>query len=365
MIKKSVILILVLLLCLSTVIAIDYTTKFNPFTGKLDYVWDGVLGTVNLNGTSLFGEVTGLINSTIVGDDTHLHKAANVTDFSAAADLRIGLNPNNFVNSTHNYNTTQFEQQTGAGNFLGIIYSWFANTVSLFTNNTINRSAVLYGDVTGNLNGTVITDNSHSLNANNITAGTFGTGNFTFAGNVSLNNQTLTRANTILGSDSFIRIGDVTQTSGHTLTANDDLLATGKLEVDGVIYGDGGAEFTSNVKWFDGNEINMGTGDDVQILYSAVQTPDNLFTGVGQDGRALVIAEAADKAFDFAHALQTNPTLFIHSANQNTAQWIGLTHNGRNGVISTGTGNISVNSQNVTDVECIVFKSGGKMCSGT
>ena len=46
--------------------------------------------------------------------------------------------------------------------------------------------------------------------------------------------------------------------------------------------------------------------------------------------------------FALAQALQTHPTLFIHSANQSTTQWLGFTHNATNGVISVGTGNISL-----------------------
>lgn len=57
-----------------------------------------------------------------------------------------------------------------------------------------------------------------------------------------------------------------------------------------------------------------------------------------------MIAEVADRAFNFAHATQTDPALFIHSHNQSTTEWVGLTHNGAMGSISTGIGPVALKS---------------------
>lgn len=80
------------------------------------------------------------------------------------------------------------------------------------------------------------------------------------------------------------------------------------------------------------------------VKYSLEQTPDALMLGTGSISRGLVVCDYASVLFDFAHPLQTNPTIFVHSAAQNTSQWLGLTHDGTNGVISTGTGSVSVSS---------------------
>lgn len=74
------------------------------------------------------------------------------------------------------------------------------------------------------------------------------------------------------------------------------------------------------------------------------QTPDTAGLWTGSTGNSWLIAEVADRTFDFAHAAQTNPTLFIHSANQSTTQWLGLTHDGTNAVITTGAGAVNIPS---------------------
>lgn len=76
------------------------------------------------------------------------------------------------------------------------------------------------------------------------------------------------------------------------------------------------------------------------LSWRTSQTPDTGFLATGSTGNSWLIAEAGDVTFDFAHALQTNPTLFVHSANQNTTQWISITHNATDGVINTGTGGV-------------------------
>lgn len=87
----------------------------------------------------------------------------------------------------------------------------------------------------------------------------------------------------------------------------------------------------------------FGTGEDAGIRYSTSQTPDSWQFGVSADSRAMLLIELADfGAFDFAHALQTNPTLFIHSATQSTTEWISFTHNVTDGVIDCGTGTLNL-----------------------
>jgi len=102
----------------------------------------------------------------------------------------------------------------------------------------------------------------------------------------------------------------------------------------------GGTVVNNGITYNDDIYAIFGTGVDTEIGYNTTQTPDSWFFGVGADSRGIVIAEKADVAFDFAHGLQTNPTLFIHSAAQSTTQWLGLAHDGTNGIISTGTGQL-------------------------
>src|SRR3989344_7893249 len=79
---------------------------------------------------------------------------------------------------------------------------------------------------------------------------------------------------------------------------------------------------------------------DIRIGWNTAQTVDALYIGTLAAQNTIIIAENADRTFDFAHAAQTNPTLFVHSAAQSTSQWISLTHDGSNGLIEVGTGSI-------------------------
>lgn len=59
-------------------------------------------------------------------------------------------------------------------------------------------------------------------------------------------------------------------------------------------------------------------------------------------GNYLLIGDAValNTTFNFAHDIQANPTIFLHSVNQATDEWISFTHDQIDGLIQTGTGNI-------------------------
>jgi|GEM_PF-4208771 len=74
-----------------------------------------------------------------------------------------------------------------------------------------------------------------------------------------------------------------------------------------------------------------------KIIWSTSQTPDTVCFGPGSTGNSFIFCESADTGFDFAHAQQTNPTLYGHSAVQSTTQWWGITHDQTNARFTTGT----------------------------
>jgi hypothetical protein len=66
-------------------------------------------------------------------------------------------------------------------------------------------------------------------------------------------------------------------------------------------------------------------------------------TAAGTTLNNLVITNVAHYVKNFDHAASTNPTLFIHSATDpdvNNTQWISMTHDQTNAVISTGKGDL-------------------------
>lgn len=94
----------------------------------------------------------------------------------------------------------------------------------------------------------------------------------------------------------------------------------------------------------DATGLALGAVDSAsnRVLFSTIQTPDSALLSTGTTSNAWVICETQDATFDFAHAAQTNPTWFVHSAAQSTTQWTSVTHDGTNGVLNTGTGNLEI-----------------------
>jgi len=147
--------------------------------------------------------------------------------------------------------------------------------------------------------------------------------------------------NIIPYTGAITQIGDAGSTS-HSLVANDDLFVSGKLEVDGTSYFDGAVTHYANVFIVDDKDIMLGSSSDTRLRYSTIQTPATLYLGLSTESNGLIIGEITDVGTDFAHPLQTDPTLFIQ-ANNGTGNWTGITHNTTYGIISTGAGDIYLN----------------------
>lgn len=116
-------------------------------------------------------------------------------------------------------------------------------------------------------------------------------------------------------------------------------LNTGSQNVSGLVVAVNGFFINGNNQGFilDNGAINNGGW-----FRNVAQTPDTAYYETGALGNSLVMGEALDGGFDFAHPQQTNPTLFIQSANQSTTQWIGMAHNQVDAVVSSGTGAIKL-----------------------
>ncbi|MFH1841336.1 MAG: hypothetical protein ABH800_01070, partial [Candidatus Nealsonbacteria bacterium] len=97
---------------------------------------------------------------------------------------------------------------------------------------------------------------------------------------------------TIYGTGSYLRIGDAGTTSSG-LDSEDDLMVTGKLEVDGTAYfsGSGGTQFSTAVKLYDDVPLTLGYGADPSWV-------DAAFLYETADADALVLVGYMDKNSD-------------------------------------------------------------------
>jgi hypothetical protein len=160
-----------------------------------------------------------------------------------------------------------------------------------------------------------------------------------------------------LEADGYWRVGTATTT--HAIPAN-SLLVSGALEVDGVSWFDGNvtvganttlngivtvdngaASFISFVGTTYGRmTFNDGSADTAYIGVQHGYDAGNLLTDAGA-GRQWIIGEASYWNNDFDHAIQVDPTLFVHSAtdpNTSNTQWWSIAHNKTNALYDLGSG---------------------------
>ena len=167
---------------------------------------------------------------------------------------------------------------------------------------------------------------------------------------MTIYNSSLVRSTIILTSDvtdlSVPLTEDLTIKMGDAAGTNKvSFLDSAGAEV-ASINSDGVASFMGSA--FLGDDIYLGFGNtaatpDVKFGWNTAQTTDAWYFGTG-GSRNIVIADASNAAFDFAHGNSTDSSLFLHSRNQSTTQYIGLSHDATDAVIISGTGDIVLNS---------------------
>jgi len=160
-------------------------------------------------------------------------------------------------------------------------------------------------------------------------------------------------------TEGYVRIGDSGSPS-HTLTSvTGSLFVNGRLEVDNIAYFDnslfayGSSYFSGAVNVADDIKLSFGGGFDASLEWDTGQTSDSLLLGLGNTSRTFIVCETVDMGTDFAHAAQTNPTLFIQSSDATSvADWISLAHDQTDAVIATGSGDLSL--QPATGIVAVV-----------
>lgn len=100
-----------------------------------------------------------------------------------------------------------------------------------------------------------------------------------------------------------------------------------------VSSGGGSGSPTGNDQLF---IIGASSATGGSLMFNTTQTPDAPMLLTGTLSNSWIIAEAADRTFDFAHAAATDPSLFIQSHNQSTTEWFSLSHGGTDVTLHNG-----------------------------
>ncbi len=100
-------------------------------------------------------------------------------------------------------------------------------------------------------------------------------------------------------------------------------------------------------------QLEFGTSSDAAFEYDTAQTPDSLVLGVGLDSNTFLLIQEGDIDFDFAHALAPDPTFCVHSANQSTTEYLCMTHDQTDALISSGTNTMKLVTSSGTWVDVL------------
>lgn len=128
----------------------------------------------------------------------------------------------------------------------------------------------------------------------------------------------------LAGGTGFTQVG--TGTANKVTASNDDLFVAGEFEVDGTAFIDAVATFANNATINNNFYLRLGTTYATSNLFlkSTAQTPDALWLGLESDSLNLLIGKTDQYSADYAHALSSNPTVFVHSSTAGattTAEW--------------------------------------------
>lgn len=139
--------------------------------------------------------------------------------------------------------------------------------------------------------------------------------------------------------------------SGRTITAD-----SGAVVIDAT--GADALEIHGNITLADQDDLiyyNAANYGAIELGNSNQATSKGMMFLTGSsDGNYVLICEHADRAVDFGIAVQTNPTLFVHSGDATTvADYVSFSHDQTDGVIDTGTGMLRLKP-----VTCVAIGTG-------
>lgn len=179
------------------------------------------------------------------------------------------------------------------------------------------------------------------------------TGDLIFSGGGEINTTAPNNIFLVPGTGGITQVG--AGSTSHALTTNDDLFVAGKLEVDGAVFFDsastiaGSMTFATNIDTFWASS---------SIRWSSNNSPNTTVFGLSSTSNALLFCRSDGRAFNYAHAQQSNPTLFLQSNNQSTTEWGSLTHDQTDFVLDQGTGSTKLAGSvkhNITTVNAATY----------
>ena len=335
---KAVIYGLIALILIGAVFAVNYDYIYNPYTAKQDRSIN--LNQSGFNMSDLYvNNIYGLSASVIyIKNNLNLFEN-NITNVSY---IRATGNLNIVPNTT---GLRVWDDAEGTNDYIQMSHTGTDAYVMAGSGGTIvrqNAGGGSYLSLTNSQVTLVTTDNA------DIRLNPHGTGEVLVNKNVNMTGNNISHVDSIIGDSGPVIIGD-SCVSTRSLTADDDEVVCGKLEVDGNLYSD--YRITANCGanreaiGIESAGVEYGTlslfeDDSLRILLNNAE---------GRSNRNLIIGDNTHYNKDYDHdVLSENPTVFIHSAtspDSDNTQWGSLSHDTDDFIIDSGTNSTRVVSE--------------------
>lgn len=216
--------------------------------------------------------------------------------------------------------------------------------------------------------GLIFRDNTNGINRLTIKKD----GNVMITNSLDISGSNITRVDTIIGNEDNIRIGDA-GVDDRSLTANDDLFVSGKLEVDGTAYFDSGISVVDDgyINMRDGSNLRFGNDLDVYLKWSDIPTVDILHLALDTP-RVFEIVDSLAVDDDYGTTNQEDPMIKLFSSKRavnDTTEWLSLTYSSISdrAEIETGKGDLYLNptGEVIISGDLGILGSNGKIGIGT
>ena len=135
------------------------------------------------------------------------------------------------------------------------------------------------------------------------------------------------------------RFGDASNPGHLTTPTNDDVFIAGRLEADLAAYFDNHSYFANDIHLSTNKGLFCGAASEAGLITRRHSTFEYFMifpSSYSGNARTITICEFNDKTTDWGYGSQTNPTLYIHSADAtDLTQNIKIYHNQADGIITT------------------------------
>src|SRR3989339_608750 len=310
-------------------------TSVNSLTSTSVYIGantrSSISGAYNEN---VFGYgAIGMGSSTVVLGNTSILQTYLRGDIFNSSTLYVGGGSGSTTSTFYNGLETTALNVTSA-----TVSSTFANGIDIATGCFAKGGLCITAGDLGGANTALSNLESVAINTSLLsdTANTDDLGSYTYPW------KNIYASSTIYASQGFFGTG----ASSHSIGDSEgELFLSGGFEVNGTTYFDNTVISAGTIVVNVNRSIDLGGSGNSSLVLDAAQTPDAVLFGLDADSNVLLITEISDEGTDFAHPLQTNPTIFIHSADAtNINQYLSLAHDQTNGVIGVGVGGLTVSS---------------------